>query len=251
MILIKLRAMKDGKFVRLFFLPSLFYIGIPVWQFVSLSCSSPSNEKVNLNFSDTTKINSNTLTQLTPEEKLKRLEIERVFWKNRVQLAQDETVDLIVDLVDSIMLLEIKGVPVRECKIHDYSINKSLSELKRNHNVLDWLAHPFNLREEWSNIPKEPIKIREINASDSTTEGIINFYKEELPDIQVALLFSGDLTIYIDQNDGFPSDSCVYKFLNKELSKKVKYLVMLKISAVDIKAIYRSLSDNSGLSFRY
>ena len=252
MLHLKSHVLKDDKFFWSLSLSSLFYLVLCTGQFFLLSCSSQSNEKINTNPSDTTQVKINHLKPLTPEEKLQNLEIEHAFWKNRLQLARDETLDLIVDLVDSIITLEIKGVPVRNCKIHHYYISKSLNELKKNQDVLEWLAYPFELEDDWSNIPKEPIKIKEINSDDSTTESIMDLYKEKLPDIQVALFFSRGLSIYMDHTyDEFPSDSSLFKLMNKNSFKEVQYLVKIKINASDVKAIYRGLSDKSGLSFRY
>jgi hypothetical protein len=234
------------------FLSYIFCISLFTWQISLPSCSSKSNDQLDTTTLNNTKLERDIVKPLTSEEKLHNLEIEYAFWKNRLVLARNESLNLITDLVDSVMILEIRGVPLRICKIHDFYINNALSDLKLNQDAIKWLSQPFELEDDWSNIPKEPIKIREINTTDSTTESVIDFYKEDLPDIQVAFFFSRDLSIYIDHsNDQYPSDSSLLELMNKKLDKKVKYLVKLKLSALDAKAIYRGLSVKSELSFRY
>lgn len=229
-----------------------FYPLIYLLIITQFSCSPQSDEQMNQYWADslvqkTTMTNSNT-----DEEKLLELEIELLFWKNRLRMARDESLDLVLDLEDSVLTLEIRGVPLRDCKIINFSYSQELIDLRKNSSVIPWLSQPSLLIDEWSNIPKEPVKMRQIGSNDSSPENILDFYKEDIREVEVVLFFNNGLVIYMSQHAGeILQDSSKTNHNKWNLSKERAYWVRINLSAPDAKAIYRSLSDKSEFSFRY
>jgi hypothetical protein len=191
-------------------------------------------------------------TDSTDEEKLLKLEINRLFWKNRLYMARDESLDLVLDLEDSVLSLEIKGVPLRECKIDNFLYSQKLIDLKKNSSVIPWLSQPFFLKDDWSNIPKEPVKMRKIGSNDSTRENILDFYKEDIHEVEAVLLFNNGLSLYMSQQtDEILQDSGITTHGQWNISEEEAYWIRINLSAPDAKAIYRSVSNKSELSLRY
>jgi hypothetical protein len=217
-----------------------------------ISCSSQTDEQTKQYSSDSFVQETMTTTSSTPEERLLKLEIKRIFWKNRLHMARDESLDLVLDLEDSVLTLEIKGVPLRDCKIKKFFYSQKLADLRKNSSVIPWLSQPFFLMEDWSNIPKEPVKMRQIGSDDSTTENILDFYKEDIQEVEVVLLFNNGLSLYMGQNaDEIFQDSSITNPGERNISIEEAYWVRINLPAPDAKAIYRSLSNKSELSFRY
>jgi hypothetical protein len=215
------------------------------------SCSSNQEQETVKNEDDNKHLQTTLIDQDPAEKKITDLKIEKLFWNNRLKMAQDESFDISLDLVDSVMFLEIKGVPLRKCKIDEYHIADDLMNLKFQPEIFQWLGQPFILQSEWADIPKEPIKIRHITPLDTIQEGVIGMLEEDIQEANLVLRYNRNLTLHIGQQiELMNSNSYSFKDLAKNKLQE-KYEIMLAINMIDTKAIYRALSTESELTLRY
>ncbi|MGD9900565.1 MAG: hypothetical protein AB7T22_15675 [Calditrichaceae bacterium] len=193
------------------------------------------------------------------ESGLRELETEEQFWKNRIQLAKDDSIYLVVNLRDSLAILEIKGVPLRESRIITYDKSTLLTARNRFGKV----SSPYTLQKDWATITKAPIKVKiapkdTIEAGKAEQQQIYN--KES--DVNFTLLFDHHMRIEFRQSD----ESFIHKRLHFiyyhlksvyfQLSGDFAELYHLKppvtqlwlelnLSKEDTKAIYRALPENA------
>jgi hypothetical protein len=144
--------------------------------------------------SDTAQLHDASMNTAQMEEvrKIIALENERVFLKNRLALAEKDSVYFILDLADSMIWLEIKGVPVRKTKIAQLVVSNRFS-LISHENLLPWITEPFTLQHDLSTIPKMPIVVKQ--APKDTIEAA-KASSAPLPLESTPVFF----TLYFDRN---------------------------------------------------
>jgi len=198
-----------------------------------------------------------------------RLKIDELFWKNRVELAKGDSMYLSINLPDSLLILELNGVPLRQCKIEEYKITPLYSQLKFQPQFLEWLNDPFILGDESATISKVPIK--EVIAPKDTIEAMKQLSKEieiEKEDVQFILGFDRDLILEIKQTEpptlmgrfemvlfrvlknitAFFKD--FYSLMTLKSSSQ-DFWIKIKISQNDAKAIYRALPKEARVILRF
>lgn len=183
------------------------------------------------------------------QQRLIDLEIEEAFWKNKVSMSQDASIDLAIDLTDSMMYLEIKGVPVRKTKIITCQISNSVLSLKMFSAYRTWLANPFKLkRDSISSIPKEPVFIKDLSTTPLESFDDWTYFTrlENEGSVHFLLEFDRGLVIQVDQDQD--TLSVESPFQEPELHG---HWIKVVIPAIDAKAIYRALNTSSTLSLRY
>lgn len=144
--------------------------------------------------SDTASVHDASMTATQAEEvkKIISMENERVFLKNRLALAEKDSVYFILDLADTMIWLEIKGVPVRKTKITHLEVSNRFS-LISHENLLPWITEPFTLQHDLSTIPKMPIVVKQ--APKDTIEAA-KASSAPLPLESTPVFF----TLYFDRN---------------------------------------------------
>lgn len=198
-----------------------------------------------------------------------RLKIDELFWKNRVELAKGDSMYLSINLPDSLLILELNGVPLRQCKIEEYKITPLYSQLKFQPQFLEWLNDPFILVDESATISKVPIK--EVIAPKDTIEAMKQLSKEieiEKEDVQFILGFDRDLILEVKQTEpptlmgrfemvlfrvlknitAFFKD--FYSLMTLKSSSQ-DFWIKITISQNDAKAIYRALPKEARVILRF
>ena len=173
-------------------------------------------------------------------QKLYFLQMEENFWQNRIKIAEDESINLVVDLVENNVILELKGVPLR--------INKYI-ELKRDfqhtgQDLADWCAAPFTLVHEEASILKEPIRIRKLPEESSKIEEGYNLeFLDETDPAFARLYFDRNLVIELIEHDISVPDSLIKTETDKNW-------IQFTMNKEDVIAIYRALPENTQLVLR-
>ncbi|MFO7613355.1 MAG: hypothetical protein R6W71_01810 [Bacteroidales bacterium] len=192
------------------------------------------------------------------------LENEKAFQKNRLSLAGMDSIYLVLDVVDSMVMLEIKGVTVRANKILDLKKSKRFA-LISHENLLPWISQPFTLERELSTIPKMPIVLKQ--APKDTLEAA-QISSTPLPPESTAVFF----TFYFDRNlvIEFEQDSPLaandypayrsYKAKKRKVQRHSLFqtirsprqadhpmLIRLVVSEDDARAIYRAVPSKTHL----
>ena len=199
-------------------------------------------------------------------ERKNAFEIEQAFLQSRLKLAQTDSIFLVVDLVDSTVSLEIKGVELRRCKILRSRLKAEGEYMGKIGILSDWLSAPFVLQQEHATIPKEPIRVKEApkNADEANLmppeevpveEGVVNFW----------LYFDRNLSLSVKEIQPPSFGDRFRKVFNKvrerfqfELTDLGLWLktpqsqvrISLELSREDAKAVYRALPDQAGLALR-
>lgn len=201
-------------------------------------------------------------------KKMVDLKMEEMFLQSQLAMAKRDSINLIVNLVDSMVSLNIKGVTIRECKIHRFQLSHAFKHIKTNPLFFEWLAEPFVLEQEWATTPKVPIKIRK--APKDTNEA--KKYKTEpaaldKPDVYYTMQFDRNLFLRMHQIEATTFWGGIRKwFYNKRLfletikdtfvaffhltSPETPFWIEIKISKNDALAIYRALPDNAALALK-
>jgi len=201
-------------------------------------------------------------------EQMIALKIKKADLQNQLLMAKSDSIGLSIDLVDSVVALQIRGVDVRECKIQNYSMSPAFKHLKANGSIIDWLSKPFVLQQYYATLPKMPIKIK--RAPKDTVEA--KLLKEdpvavEKPDVQIKLQFDRNLVVEIKQVEAPTAKGrlrnlyhdmqmkyAMLKEMIQSYSKLQPYQVSLSIelnlSQSDSKAIYRALPHRAMLALR-
>jgi len=201
-------------------------------------------------------------------QKMKALETEAAFYKSQLELAKSDSINFTIDLVDSVVNLQIRGITVRRCKIQQFELSRVFSQLRMRGFLSDLLTKPFILQKEWATIPKMPVRI--IQAPKDTTEALQradNEIRLEKPDVFFAFQFDRKLFLDVEQIESPTSQgrmqklSYRYQRLKESIQEILPNLlrfrppqyqlwIQLKISREDAKALYRSLPKNATLAIR-
>lgn len=201
-------------------------------------------------------------------ERMATLEIDQAFWEARIQLGKGDSISLSVDLMDSVASLEVKGVPMRQCKILRYRGSGVIKRLRAQGRLQPWLSPPFFLEKELATLPKAPIRIKEapkdtIEASESKGQDL----PIEHRDAEFTLHFDRSLTLVVEQAQP-PSfkgrlrkiwydwrrifgdaGGALVALLHLRLPQH-RIWIEIELSREDAKAIYRALPNRAGLALR-
>ncbi len=266
--------LNEHKHAKIYFWISL---ATPVVLFVVLVVILPLN--VNLPVTDNQISNESEFlpgnTDVDNIEELKKysnkmtdLKLEEMFLESQLLIAKNDSISLILDLVDSTLSLSIRGVNIRECQVNHFKMGQMFHHIKGDQRLFDWLSKPFVLQKDWATIEKVPIKIRK--APKDTIEA--KKYKNEpvkldKPDAYYTLQFDRNLIIKVHQvesNSFWGSIQKVYYNIRLYLRMLIDAFlaffhldtphaplwIELKISKNDALAIYRALPNHAALALR-
>jgi len=226
------------------------------------------NEKFLQNPTLTSHESENSEDELRLSHKINALEIEKRFLQSQLEMAKSDTFSLSLDLVDSVLNLYIKGVVIRQCKIHEFRISKAFHYFGRKNILRSYFSTPFVMEGDLATIPQIPIRV--IHAPQDTTEAYERASKDirlEKTDIYFTMHFNKNLVIQIEQMER-PTlkGSIKRKFYNfrRRCYSTIQFFkafvlfkspphrmwINLKISQADSKAIYRFVRENMRLTLR-
>lgn len=194
------------------------------------------------------------------------MQVEKSYFQALLDISITDTFNLSLNLRDSLICLNIRGVAVRQCKIYNFSCTKAFHYIRTQGVLYQYNAAPFVLQRDFSTIEKIPIKV--IHAPKDTTEAYERMNQKirlEKPDVYCSLFFDKDLIIDIGQtkSPGFNglTKKAVYlfrwkTFLFKENIKALFHFkkprhsmwIKIQITADDAKALYRSLKNHMRLA---
>lgn len=207
-----------------------------------------------------------TAVQIDPT--LVRLQTDEYFFLSQLKLAKSDSIGLVIDLIDSSAILQIKGVKIRECKIRQIKMGRAFRKMQRENQMLVWLSLPFTLEKEWSTVPKAPIKIKKAPKDTAEANQMIDTTRTvEKSDVYCTIRFDRNCILRMNQIE---SPSLIgrvryfYYYLRREIfyfQEAFHSLFHLRLSSPplwielvltqnDIKAIYRALPKNGGMALR-
>lgn len=203
-------------------------------------------------------------TQLAQVRNIIRKENEKAFQQNKLSLAEKDSIYMVLDLQDSLVILEIKGVTVKKTKIMDMEVSNRFA-LIPHENLLPWISEPFTLTHDLSTIPKSPIVVKQ--APKDTIEAAKESSKPRPPDstgVFYTFYFNRNLLIEVEQSNPPEADvmekvkayrSTKRKEYNQSVIQMLKnpeqtdqpMTIRLVLSDVDARAIFRAVPTNTRL----
>ncbi len=205
----------------------------------------------------------------TRDNSLRLLGFDEAYWKSRLALAKQEPISLAVDLVDSTATLDIRGVPVRNCRIHRIEMSGAVPFLETTSDFRDRLSKPLAIAHETGTLPKEPIRVE--MAPKDTIEAIKAAARPLAPeevDVYFTLVLDGGLELAVRQLEkpSTPDGSRKKKWMDMkdnldQARKAVRSLVRselpqheprieVTLAREDAKAIYRALGPKARVALR-
>lgn len=192
------------------------------------------------------------------------LEFEQAYLLSRLDMATSDSIGLGVDLTDSVATLEIRGVPVRRCKITRFTVPGGLQRRE----AVYWLSTPFELREAAASLPKAPIRVRK--APSDTIEAKEKAEPDipiEKRDVYFILHFDKNLSLAVAQTQPTSAIGWLHRVgyllergwlpVAEDLSAlahlkrpTARVHMRLEMSREDAKAIYRALPTHANLALR-
>jgi hypothetical protein len=202
-------------------------------------------------------------------KRLLDLDIRRAYLLSRWELAKGDSISLSLDLRDSVASLEMKGTPIRQCRILRFEVSRALERLQAKGRLHEWSAAPFKLQSDLATLPKAPVRV--ITAPKDTLEAQARA-KEQIPieksEVHFTLEFDRNLTLAIVQAQDLTFEGRMKKW-SYELKRgwaevkdavhalllgewpRHRMLIELELTQEDAKAIYRALPRQAGLALLF
>jgi hypothetical protein len=197
------------------------------------------------------------------------LRLEEAYWQSRLELSKKESIGLAVDLVDSTANVEIRGVPVRKCKIRRYEIGNGIKHLQNQSRFLTKMSKPLMIQSETATLLKEPIRIEQApKDSIEAIKAAARPFKPEIVDVYFTLSFGDDLVLVVKQLEKPSSKQASREIARLRMKRNLgqagqalralahmnlprhEHRIEITLTREDAKALYRALSKDTGCVFR-
>ena len=176
-----------------------------------------------------------SVSKSSKDEAMKLFELRRreVFLHSRLELANEDSMYLVLDLVNNLAILEMKGIQLHECRILNTDISNSI-KMYHTESLLNWMAEPFTVKHIDATIPKivfiEKIAPKDsIEANKTSAEPVAT----RLGDVFIVMDFDRNLRLVISQSEK-PDDegkkiisALQAKYSQAEIKKSVQGLIKL------------------------
>lgn len=185
-----------------------------------------------------------------------------------LKLSEQDSIQLIVNLHDSIVCLTIKGVIIHETHLDNFTIDPLLNKLP-NMEYVKLFSQPLNIHSQWATIVKEPIVVR--NAPKDTAEAALYAYQPDTliqkpafmkieTDYGIHIQFEQDINptfkhkfVRFMFNTKINTKSIFKDILHFVSFKKPEYnpTIVIKMPADDLRAIYRAFPTNAYVVLKF
>lgn len=204
---------------------------------------------------------------LSVNSKLFELRKSEEFLKAKLNLVNDDSSYLVLDMVKKTATLEMKGISLYECRILNSHISNSIKDQPAG-TLLNWMGEPFSLRGDNATIPKTSFIVK--IAPKDTIEAN---KAEETPvvpkrgDVYVVMDFDRNLRLIIRQaekpdKDGRKDiDSIQWRYKKSEIINSVNAMIRFSrepitptieivLSKEDATILYRALPNKPRMIVR-
>jgi len=163
--------------------------------------------------------------------------------RSRYNLSSEDSVYLVLDLINKVATLEMKGIPLHDSNIKEVWISNSI-RMFHTDALLHWISQPFVLKNAVATIVRVPFIVK--NAPKDTIEANKS---ETLPtarkteDVYIIMNFERNLQLVIQQSeisegeDKLRIDSLRNSYVKRETEKSIKALSTFKRDAITPKIV--------------
>jgi len=218
-------------------------------------------KEFNITYADSTLYSEDEKVILL-DDNFSSLKIKEAFLQSRLSMAKSDSICFSIDLVDSLLMLEVKGVVIHEAKITKIDISRFFSRVD-NEALIKFLSESFIIGSKNATIEKEPYILKK--APKDTIEAATQIFT---PDtlaqeiICMTMLFNKNLLLEINQSEEKPE----HKNISYNIKTKVqsfKYIInrvfdyksptyipkiSIELPKRDIKSIYRAIPYHSQMA---
>ncbi len=194
--------------------------------------------------------------------------IEKTYKEALLKLSEQDSIQLIVNLHDSLVCLSIKGVIIHETHVNDILVDKVLRRLP-GREFVKLFSQPIAVLSQTASIDKEPIVVRD--APKDSLEASLTAYKPDTLIQNPAFLmircdFGIKLILEQYPNSGFHDKWVRFIFRSKlwiknVLTSIVRFFsfrkqeynptIIIKMPVDDLRAIYRALPLKASVVLTY
>jgi hypothetical protein len=216
------------------------------------------NQQVDENLLPLNKISMDSIT--------KELFRQKAFLESRYQTSKTDSISLSVNLKDSILQLEIKGVILKSTKIAKFKVDQFLYQLKPA-SYQSLFGTKSKVKKDLSTIRKEPVQVKKApKSANEVIEPSVSVDSLQTELVHWMIELDNDIIIKIEGMDQFSSSDwwaeqnfwllqnrIQYQKLKKTIRCQVPEYhpeILLEISEADAKAIYRALPKHSYVNVR-
>lgn len=183
---------------------------------------------------------ANSKDDLTRYFELKKVE---TLLRSRYSLSSEDSIYLVLDLINKVARLEMKGIPLHDSNINKVWISNSI-KMFHTEALLHWIAQPFILKNANATIERVQFLVK--NAPKDTIEAN---KAEALPtprkteDVYIVLNFERNLQVVIQQaeisegEDKKRIDSLKNSLFKMETGKSIKALSSFKRDVITPKIV--------------
>lgn len=225
--------------------------------FVVLSALSPLQaiKLVNENSQDTSKVE-----YVSPEQL--RLEKEEIYYRARLKMAEADSACLSINLMDSIVIMEIQGVKLLEAKIIKMRSSKIFTRYKKQA-FYECFSAPFVIDSDYCTIPKEFFNIKYAPEDTIAAQAPKTMPDTTIKDpVYFTLYLDRDLRVDIRQADTLRPE--IYKDYDKHIrNEKIDRMwshlfkfqvppyypwIIIELPHSDARSIYKALPKHAQVS---
>ncbi|RPI02490.1 MAG: hypothetical protein EHM72_04025 [Calditrichaeota bacterium] len=199
-------------------------------------------------------------------ETLHALRFEDARLKAQIQLTRLDSIYLFINLVDSFVAIQIRGVTLRESKLSEFYVSSIFEHKRQSADIYEWMATPFVAHHSWSSFVKHPFKLK--NAPKDTLEALQmkqDIMQPEPIDGYCRILFDRSILVKMNQIEKPSFDGRLLKLkydfaffydMTKELlnalihleSPPLRLTIDLHLPQNDIISMYRALPYNCSMT---
>ncbi len=172
------------------------------------------------------------------------LQVSEYFWKNRIASADEPSFIVTADLKDSMITLDIQGVPIHQAKIAAVQLSRGLKDSLYQSSLLEWIQLPFKLKSFTATISKEPVQERYISSRREAESQLIHLRDpEDSSFVSISLEFDRGLNFVLREVE---SEAINYP-LFPEIIADTNKVIVIHLGRFDALAIYRAIPENTSL----
>lgn len=216
-------------------------------------------DEINLKYQSETPMPGNELPGVY------RLRKESAFWQSRLAMAKGDSICVTIDLVDSIVSLELQGVVVHSAKIARY-YKSDLFEALNPEAILNIIGQPATVIAHEASFSKEPITLKKAprdttEANQAIAQQSEGVAVEKALFYNVALNNGVQLTFSQLHKGGWRAISSFLKQKIETIEKNSLQLtkfklpeytpsIIIEMDREDATAIYRGMPENASVAIR-